>query len=1083
MKPDKKTRSVLVSTSILILLILFCGNASSQITTEPRLMRTPAIHDDTMVFSYAGDLWVAKVGAESAARRLTSHPGVEIRPKISRDGKWVAFTGAYDGSNAIYLIPMEGGNPRRLTYEATSPNPLGWTADGKIAYASSAGNFVDQRRLWFVDTNGNLPVRTPIAEVSEASFFADGRTMAYTRGNHIDFNWRLYRGGKHGRISLYDFVTNTFSELPGQREQNFFPMAVGRSVFYISDKKLGTLNLYRYDINTKQETQLTRYTDMNIRWTNTDGKSIIWERDGYLEVYDIASGKVARQSPRILVDKLQTRPSLRQFGDNISATSISPSGTRVAVEARGEIFSVPIKPGDTRNMTRTSGVRERVPAWSPDGNSIAYISDASGESEVYIQPQLGGDSIRLTQANGTMTFTSLRWSPDSKLLELRTHSSDLYVLDVTTRQLTHVVKTRFSDAPSDWSPDSRWLAFIDYSQNRFGSVHLYEVATRRLEKVTDGYYSDNAITFDLNGKYLYLNSSRTFRPGFGRFEYSLRVDNTERIYVIPLSKDTTNPLRAANNEEPEAKSSAVNAPSGSTGNINIDFQGLASRIIPLPMPAGIYPTIVGANGGVIYVSRDPATSHLTVGRFDLGKREPQTIYSGSISSLSFNPARTQMAVIQGGQLNVLDVKVGSTPERVDTGGIQAIIAPRQEWRQIFREAWRYARDTFYDPNMRGLNWTEVGRRYEGYLSSVSHRSDLNYVISLMLLELGTSHTVIQGGDFGPGSSPISTGQLGADYEAVGDRVRFAKIYYGEGFEDTRRGPLGEPGYRVEEGEYLLEIDGQPVTVHSHPDTLLIGKADRFVKLTVNNKPSLEGARHVRVKTLTSETRLRYVEWTVANRKYVEKMSEGRIGYIHLPNALHEGAAEFIRGFYSQIGKEAIIIDDRWNAGGFLIQQLLLDTLARRVNLGLQYRNEADETVMPVFEGPKAMLINEYAGSAGDALAWTFRDLKLGPLIGRRTAGAGIGLKDGLTFVDGGVVAVPAVGIYDRRNHQLAYENIGVEPDIEVDRRPDLVAQGEDPQLDAAVKYLMEQLQKIKPREPRKEIPQVAPAGRVGSSNN
>lgn len=1065
---------------LLILFVLTSKQATAQQETEARLLRTPSIYGDTIVFSYAGDLWVTKVGARSEARRLTSHPGIEIRPKISPDGKWVAFKGAYDGSDAVYLIPIEGGEPRRLTFETSSPNPLYWTPDGRIAYSSYSGSFNQvQRRLWTVDTNGSLPVPTPVAEISEATLLEDGHTITYTRANYIDSNWRGYRGGRHGRISFYDFAANAYSELPGEgREQYYFPMAVGRSVFYLSDKNLKTINLYRYDLETKRETQLTRFTDADVRWSSTDGKSIVWERAGYLEVYDIASGKVSRQSPRIPGENLQTRPALRQLGDKISALSISPSGNRIAVEARGEIFSVPTKSGDTRNLTQTSGVRETSPAWSPDGKTIAYISDASGNSEVYTQPELDGTAIPLTQENGNMTFTDLKWSPNGKLIELRTVSNDLYILDATSRELTHVVKMSFGGAASDWSPDSRWLAFINYRENGFGSVNLYEIAANRIEKITDGYYSDNAVSFDLNGKYLYLTSSRTFNPGFGRFEYSLKVENTDRIYFIPLAADAVNPLRAPAVEEPQPKPSETvnNSALDSAANVRIDIKNIASRIIPLPIPAGNYSGIYGTINGVIYVSRSPAST-ITAAKFDLDKRESQTIYSGQNAALSFNQARTQMAMLQSGNLSIINVKTASAPERVETGNVKTVIDPRQEWRQIFWEAWRYARDTFYDPNMRGLDWTTIGQRYGEYLPFVESRADLNYVISLMLLELRTSHTVVQGGDFGTPTPPVTVGQLGADYEIAENHIRFSKIYYGDSFDDERRGPLGEPGNRIETGEYLLEIDGQAVTPQNHPNALLLGKANQFVTLTVNAKPSLDGARRVRVKTIASEAKLRTIEWTNRTRQYVDKMSGGRIGYMYIPNILHEGAAEFIRGFYSQTDKDALIVDERWNSGGYTIQQLLTDTLGRKKSLGLQYRNEIDRTVSDAIEGPKAMLINEYAGSGGDSFPWVFRDSKIGPLIGRTTAGALVGQNGTHALIDGGIIATPEFGVYDRQTNLLAAENIGVEPDIEVDQRPDLVAKKQDPQLDAAIRYLMEQLAKMPPRQPRTEIPRIAPAGR------
>jgi tricorn protease len=1067
--------------------VLLLSQGAQTATIEPRLMRTPAIHGETIVFSYAGDLWVTTVGGGAVARRLTSHPGLEIRPKISPDGRWVAFNGTYDGNPEVYVVPIEGGEPRRLTYEPGTGNTLGWTPDGKIAYASAQGNHTTrQQRLWYVDPRGGLPIWTPIAEISEASFLADGRTMAYTRVNSYNFNWRRYRGGTQGRISLYNFATNNYSELPAAREQNYFPMAVGRSVYYVSDKQLGTLNLFRYDLDSRRETQLTRYADADIRWPSTDGKSIVWERDGFLYVFDVATGNLQRQSPRIPSEHLAARPVLRQLGNQISSISISPSGNRIAAEARGELFSIPARTGDTRNMTRTSGVRERFPRWSPNGQTIAYLSDQSGNWEVYTQPQLGGEATRLTNVNGTIPFSGIGWSPDGRWLELRTEANDLYILNVDTRELKHVLKATYTMGASDWSSDGAWIAYIETGRTGLGAVYLYEVGTGRTTKVTEGYYGDNLVAFDLNGKYLYLQSTRTFAPTFGRYEFSLKVDEADRIYVIPLAADTPNPLIAPNEEEPAApgapQPAAGTSPAapGTPPATRIDLEGLADRAIPLPMPAGNYPFIVGANNGVLYATTGRGIPGVTLAKFDLGTRESQTIYTGPLGQLSFNPQRTKMAGTFGGQMAVLDVRPGANPAtgRVDVGGVDALIDPREEWRQMFWDAWRYQRDNFYDPNMLGVNWMAIGRRYEQYLPFVGHRSDLSYVIGMMIGELGTGHAYVQGGDMGPMPPPVSVAQLGADYEVVGDHVRFRKIYYGQNFEEDRRGPLGEPGTNVKEGEYLLAIDGQPVTAQVHPGSLLLNKAGRFVTLTINSQPTMDGARRVRVRPIASEANLRYVEWAEANRRHVEQMSGGRIGYMHIPNTATEGAIEFIRGFYSQSDKDAMIVDERWNGGGF-VQPWFVDTLARQSRVGIQNRNSADVTDAAALEGPKVMLINEYAGSGGDFFPWMFKESRLGPLIGRRTWGGLVGIAGSQVLVDGGTTTSPEFALFDRRTNLIVAENTGVDPDIDVDMRPDLVAVGRDPQLEKAIEHLMEQVRRMPPRPQRTEIPRVAPPGRVG----
>ncbi len=1073
--------SLSLSAAAMVVLLNSAGQGPTTTTTEPRLMRTPAIHGDTIVFSYAGDLWVTKIGSGALARRLTTHAGQEIRPKISPDGKWVAYNATYDGNPDVYVVGIEGGEPKRLTWEPQQDNTLGWTPDGKIAFASTAGNFVpNQQRLWLVRPEGGLPIETPVKEITEGSFFDNGNKIAYTRVNSYNYNWRRYRGGVQGRVGIFDFTNNSYTELPSKREQSYFPMVAGRSIYYISDRALGTQNLYRYDMDRKSDTQVTKYADADVRWPSSDGKSIVWERDGFLWVYDTATGNIVKQSPRILSENLSARPALRNLAGSISRVTLSPSGTRVVVEARGELFSVPAKTGDTRNMSQTSGARERFPAWSPDGKTIAYLSDKTGNWEVYTQPQLGGDETRLTNSNGAIPFNNLRWSPDSSMIQLASEANEVHLLNVNTKALTRVLKADYGLGDSDWSPDSKWLAVIQSGANQFGALHLYEVATGKLVKVTDGYYNDSGVAFDLGGKYLYLQSLRTFAPSFGSYEFSLKVENSDRIYVLPLSKDTPNPLFAPNEEEPDGPKPGgpPGGPPPSPGPVRIDLEGLAERAIPLPMPPAGYPLLIGHNNGVLYGTISPASGGFSLARFDLTSRESTPLYSGPGGAISFNPTVSKMALANPGGVAILDIRPGATPARVNTSAVEAMIDPRQEWKQIFWDAWRYQRDNFYDPNMLGLNWMALGKRYESYLPDVAHRSDLNYVIGQLVGELGTGHSYVSGGDMGPGVPAVSIGQLGVDYEVSGNYVRFKKIYRGQNFEEGRRGPLGEPGVDIKDGEYLLAINGQPVNAKVNPASLLMGQAGRFVTLTVNTSPTETGARKVRVRPVANDGNLRYVEFVEGNRRKVAQMSNGRIGYMHIPNTAFEGSTEFVRGYYSQTDKDALIVDERWNGGGF-IQPWFVDTLARRMRAGIQQRNALDAGDAVAIEGPKVMLINQYAGSGGDFFPYMFRQAKLGSLIGKRTWGGLVGIAGYYTLVDGGQVSSPEFAIYDRETGEIIAENQGIDPDIDVDMRPDQVARGVDAQLDAAIKHLMDQLAKMPPKKTRAIIPPVGRNGRTG----
>ncbi len=1050
-------------------------HAAAQSTTEPKLLRYPAVYENVVVFSYAGDLWIGNLSG-GLSRRLTSAPGTETMPKISPDGKTIAFVAQYDGQSNIYTMPIEGGEPKRLTYDSEQDLCLGWTPSRDVAYATASlgPTHGRQARMFLVSPKGGLPRSTPLMEITAGSFFPDGKTVAYTRFNSYAFNWRRYRGGSQGKISIYNMATNTYSELPHGREQSYFPMVVGRSIYYTSDRNEATQNLYRYDLDKRSDTQITHFTDADVRYPSTDGKTIVYERNGNLYAYDVASGQTKDVAPKVPSENLAARPEMRSLASQISSISISPSGARVAVEARGEIFSVPAKAGDTRNITNSQGSRERFPTWSPDGKTIAYASDATGNYEVYVQPQLGGTPERLT--NAKLDITGLRYSPDSKIIGITTGAHDLYILDVDSKRLTKVYHADYAMGGWDWSPDSKWIAYTLAGRNQLNSVYLYEISTGKATQVTDGYFNDSDVAFDQNGKYLYIVSARTFAPTYGLYEFSLKVDDAQNVYVAPLSSDTPNPLVAPDEEEPSqpATPPARTKPEAPamppTPVVKVDFERFSQRFVQLPLPSSSY-SITSANNGVLIRSRAG-----TLSKFDLGTRQNDQLLTLLLGMYSFNPARTKLAYDMGGTLGVLDLHPGIAigQGKVDTSSVETVVNPREEWRQMFWEAWRHERDHYYDPNMRGLDWEAIGKHYETFLPYVASRSDLNYVIGMMIGELGTGHSYVIGGDTGQ-TRPTPVGHLGVDYQVVGDHIRIAKIYEGDNYDESARSPLTEPGVNVHAGDYLLSIDGTPLHGDTVPESLMLDKANKFVTIVVNGSPTTEGARTVRVRPIASEMRLRAVDFIENNRRLVSKLSGGKLGYMYIEDTATQGAIDFIKGFFSQTDKEGIVVDERWNNGGY-IQPWFVETLARKMQAGIQVRNGGDVGDAVAIEGPKAMLINGYSGSGGDFFPWMFRHNNLGPLIGKRTWGGLVGIDEQPVLVDGGIVTAPEFSIYDRSTGEIIAENHGVSPDIDVDARPDLVAKGEDPQLEAAVKYLMEQLQKNPPPPPRKKLPQVGKEG-------
>ncbi|MCW5940557.1 MAG: PD40 domain-containing protein [Fimbriimonadaceae bacterium] len=1043
----------------------------------PKLLRFPDVHGDTIAFVYASDIWTADLNG-GFARRLTTHPGSESSPRFSPDGKWIAFTAQYDsGLPQVYVIPAEGGTPKRLTFEPKPFSVTGWTPDGKIVCASSYGSAFTPR-LWLVDPNRGMLQRTDLGEFTNGSYSPDGKQIAFNRNNSYAFNWRLYRGGTQGRIAFWDFESKKYWEAPAGREQNYWPMWIGDKVYYLSDKADKNLNLWSYDTGTKRQTQLTQFKDGDIKNPQFDSKTIVFERNGGLFAFDVASGKVNELSPLIRGDLINARPRYRRFGDSVQGFALSPSGKRVVVEARGQLYSVPATQGETRPLA-SSKSRDTSPSWSPDGQTIAFLSDRTGDWAIYTVPQMGGEP-KMIKTPASDKIRRFGWFPNSKKIGYTTVDSAVSIVDLESGNIEKVFQNPSGGLSMDFSQDGSWIAYLKTQPNFMEAVYLYNVRDKKHHKVTEGYYGDAGVAFDLTGKYLYIVSNRTFGSSFDAFQGpSLFQQNVQRVYALMLTKGQTNPLIPPSDEEPEVKQVEAKAPDTKPEDkpaqgekkepeaMKIDLDGLDQRMIALPWPPGSYPILVGVENGVLTI----ANGNLV--KFDMNSRQPQTILPNAGFALSFNAKRTKFAYSTGGGVAIADVRPGVEPGsgRVNVGDIGRQWDPMAEWEQIYWEAWRHQRDLFYDKNMLGLDWDAVGKKYAALLPYVAHRNDLNYLLGLMIGELGTGHAYITSpGDTGFQPQSVPVGQLGADYRVVGDKIQFAKIYRGLNFEEPRRGPLGAPGIEVKDGEYLLAINGEPVDAKTGVHQFLVDKVEKAVKLTVNDSPTMAGSREIVVRPIGDESDLRYIDWVEGNRRTVREKSGGRIGYLHVPNTSVQGIIEFLKGFYSNSDAEAWIIDERYNGGGF-IPTFFIEALQRQMQTMFVPRY-GENVPMPSqsLQGPMVMLINEFAGSGGDMLPWLFKRNKLGPLIGTRTWGGLVGIQGGVPLVDGGSVTTPGFGIFDTQTGELIAENKGVDPDIEVDARPDLVAQGRDPVLERAMEHVTKQLPKEKRRLPAPIFP-------------
>ena len=1089
--PQYVKRMTIPLSAAALLLVAAFSNA------QTKLLRYPDIHGDKVVFCYAGDLWLAPSSGGPAAR-LTAHPGQELFPKFSPDGRWVAFTGQYDGDEQVYVIPTAGGVPKQLTfYPARGPlNPrwgydnqvYGWANDGKAVLfrGMDAGWDLGESRLYTISVDGGLPEPLPMRFSGAGAFSPDGTKVVFSPLARDFRTWKRYEGGWAQDLWIFDLKTYAAENITNNPRTDRDPMWIGDAVYFASDRD-GTLNLYRYDIASKAVNELTHSTNFDARWPSCDRSNgqIVYELGGELHVYDVNANSDKPISIFVPNDGVAMRPSRVSAAKFIEEFDISPKGERAVFVARGDIFTAPIEKGPTRNLTDTSNAHDRSVAWSPDGTMITFISDKSGEEEIYLINQDGKTVAQQLTTGGKVRRSGLIWSPDGKRLAFTDKDGWLYALTVGDKSMVEVAKDRrgFMRGYS-WSPDGNYLAFSSSTISGYRTISIWSAADKKIQCVTDVLFNSFSPTWDPDGKYLYFLSDREFVPQISNIEWNFAGNRTTDIIAMALRKDVKNPFPPESDEvtiekpgEPKKDAeSKVKAPVADKEKdkakaaekktpFTIDFDGIAARTALVPVPADNYDGLKATKenlifmcSGAFYYNHDgDVKSALQVFTF---KDRKVTTLAEDVDGYVVSSDFSKVLVQQGSDYNLYDAnaKGKDTKKTVATKDLMVNRIPAQEWEEIFNEVWRRYRDFFYVKNMHGYDWDAIGKQYRALLPYVAHRSDLNYVLGEMVAELNVSHAYIEGGDFEiPARPKVALPGARLELDKASGRYRIAKIYKGENEEDRYRSPLMEIGMNVKEGDYVLEIDGQELKAADSPYHLLLNKADRPVQLTVNDKPDLKGARQITYKPVTSEVELRYIDWVTHNREMVAQLTNGRVGYLHVPDMGEDGIREFIKWYYPQIRKEGLIVDVRANGGGN-VSQMLIERLRRALlGTGFGRTNEDTETYPDAtFFGHMVCMINEMSASDGDIFPYMFRQAGLGPIIGKRTWGGVVGISGHGSLIDGGQVFVPEDATASA-DGKWVIEGHGVDPDIVVENDPKSLIENKDLQLERAVAEVMKQI--------------------------
>ena len=1081
--------------SLASLLVIATASAA---TPTPYLFQKPTMNRTQLVFVYAGDLWsVPRQGGD--ARRLTAGAGVETDPVFSPDGSLLAFTGNYDGGTDVFVMAAEGGVPKRLTWHPAPDIVLGWTPDGsRVLFTSPRTSYSRFSELFTVSKNGGFEEKVPVPMGFEASFSPDGKRLAYVPLSRAFAAWKRYRGGRTAPIWLANLDTGHIEKVPRSNSNDYNPMWAGDKLYFLSDRS-GPVSLFAYDTKSRQVKQLVPNDGLDFKSASAGPGGIVYEQFGSIHIYDFKSAKSETVPIRLTGDLPEVRERLVDAGKRLSNAHISPTGARAVFEARGEIVTIPAEKGDARNLTNTPGINERDPAWSPDGKTIAYFSDESGEYELHLRAQNGmGEPVRIKLGDPPAFYFDPRWSPDNKKIAYRDCHLGLWYVDLDDKKPVRIAKDLYypgTEMTPAWSPDSQWIAYTRRLKNYLGAIFVYSIGGATSTQITDGMSDTESPVFDKDGKYLYFTSSTDSGPSLEPDLHSAQRTVSRSIYLVVLDKSQASPFSPESDDEPhspsvsagDAHSPSVSAgdghsPSVSAGDahnvpVKIDFDKIGQRILAVPMPARRYVDLQIGKPGVLFAVEGAGFGRglapgTTVHRFDLKSRKSDVAIAG-VRGFEISQNGEKMLYQQADRWTIAALRPiaaspapGSPPAApaanpganvLKTDSIEVRSDPKLEWKQMYHEAWRIERDFFYDPGFHGYDLVAAEKKYAPYLENIGSRNDLNYLLAEMLGEMTVGHLSVVGGDQ-PAVKRVQTGLLGADYKIENGRYRFDRVFDGENWNPQLRAPLTQPGVNVAAGDYLLAVNGRELRAADNVYSFFEATADKSVVLKVGPDASGAGSREVTVVPLGTETGLRNLAWIEDNRRKVDRITNGRVAYVYMPDTGFGGLTNFNRYFFAQVGKEAVIVDERFNGGGALATDIIEYLKRPLMSLAATRDGMDEQQPQGAIFGPKVMIVNEFAGSGGDAMPWYFKRAGLGKLVGKRTWGGLVGRAGAPPLMDGGMVTAPASGIWNP-NGQWEVENQGIAPDIEVEHDPELVRQGRDPQLEKAVEVVMEELKR------------------------